>query len=416
MKNPTLAVIGFPGNNCEIETVRAAERNGFDAVWVRWNQPELIGSFDAYVLPGGFSFEDRGRAGAIAAREPIFEALRSEAKAGKVILGICNGAQMIVESGLIPVGNNPLPYALADNIRRDEAGHVVGTGYYTAWVNLKVDRADTAFTNQVKSLVRVPIAHGEGRFTSQDSVAREVLAEHEQVAFRYTDAAGKVDPHYPVTPNGADQAVAMIVNQEGTIGALMPHPERFFAEFSGDQIWQSMRHWVEHNASPEVVTIGDLSAQPLPEIKVFERRPNTIYLEKTLIITDNEGFSVESAAQTVAGKSDLALKKSIIYAITAPDLTVKELTDTGLIHNANKENLLDYAPKPHQFLVEPLVNDAADHLADQLTELLEKNIQVRILKGWDFVVDNVSATEKILQNGLLANPNAHKIFSTSSDF
>lgn len=416
MKNPTLAVIGFPGNNCEIETVRAAERNGFTASWVRWNQPELIGSFDAYVLPGGFSFEDRGRAGAIAAREPIFEALRSEAKAGKVILGICNGAQMIVESGLIPVGDNPLPYALADNIRRDETGHVVGTGYYTAWVNLKVDRADTAFTNQVKTLVRVPIAHGEGRFTSQDAVAQQALSEHEQVAFRYTDTSGKVDPHYPVTPNGAEQAVAMIVNKEGTIGALMPHPERFFDEFSGDQIWQSMRHWIENKTSPTTVAIGDLSAQPLPEIRVFERASNTIYLEKTLIITDNEGFSVESAARAVVGKSDLTLSKSVIYAITGQNLTTAELTQTGLIHNANKENLVDYAPKPYQLLVEPLINDAADHLADQLTELLGKNIQVRTLKGWDFETDEAPAVEKILQNGLLANPNAHQIFKTSSDF
>jgi len=407
VKKPTLAVIGFPGNNCEIETVRAAERNGFSAEWIRWNQLEKVGQYDAYVLPGGFSFEDRGRAGAIAAREPIFEALRDEAKRGKVILGICNGAQMVVESGLIPVGNDPLPFALADNIRRDETGHVVGTGYYTTWTNLKVENPDTAFTNRVTELVQVPIAHGEGRFTSQKSDSKAALEGTVQVAFRYADDKGKVDPHYPATPNGATAAVAMIVNKEGTVGALMPHPERFYDHFSGDQIWQSMHAWITEGKLPASVEIGDLAAQPQPELAKLERQTGTLYLEKTLIITDNEEFSVRSTASVVAD-TDLAVKKSIIYAVKGA--TEAELEKTGLIYNANKENLRSYQARPNQFLVEPLVNDAADHLANQLSEVLEKPVSVRTFKAWDFGDTAEAAIATVLQNGLLANPNAFKCY------
>jgi len=394
VKNPTLAVIGFPGNNCEIETVRAAERNGFKAQWIRWNQVDLVGGFDAYVLPGGFSFEDRGRAGAIAAREPIFDALRKEAQTGKVILGICNGAQMIVESGLIPVGDNPLPFSLADNIRRDELDHVVGTGYYTTWVDLNVDRADTAFTNKVTDPVRVPIAHGEGRFTSVDVKAQEALAGSDQVAFRYTK-----------NPNGAEKNVAMIVNIEGNVGALMPHPERFFEEFSGDQIWQSMKVWIENNQSPEIIKIGDLTQQELPEIYALEIADDVLCAEKRLIITDNEAFSVQSAARVITG-SDITLDKSLVYLISGQDLTTQELSETGLIHNPNKENLVEFATKSNQILVEPFVNDEADHLAEQLTEVCGKTVSVRILKGWESSGDMT----EILKNGLLANPNAQKIF------
>ncbi len=409
MNKPTLAVIGFPGNNCEIETVRAAERNGFSAQWIRWNQIDQVGNFDAYVLPGGFSFEDRGRAGAIAAREPIFDALREEAKKGKVILGICNGAQMVVESGLIPVGDNPLPFALADNIRRDAADHVVGTGYYTTWTNLKVENPNTAFTNQVTDLIRVPIAHGEGRFTSESQSGRDALAGAAQVAFRYCNAGGTVNDHYPVTPNGAFAAVSMIVNQEGTIGALMPHPERRFENFTGDQIWQSMRVWIESGKSPATVAIGDLSAQPLPAIESISLAEDSIYLEKTLIITDNEAFSVGSTAQAVAGP-EVQLEKSIVYAVSGEKIDATALADTGLIYNANKESLVAFEPKDSQYLVEPLVNDEADHLADQLTTVLGQDIQVRTFKAWNFGSTPKNDVATVLQNGLLANPNAFKIF------
>lgn len=410
--NPTLAVIAFPGNNSETETARAAERNGFEAQIIRWNQGDKMGKFDAYILPGGFSFEDRGRAGAIAAREPIFEALRLEATQGKVILGICNGAQMVVESGLIPVNEDALPFALADNVRRDTNDHVMGTGYYNTWCKIKPERTDTAFSSGTEAVLKVPVAHGEGRFTTRLKAAQTALQQGSHVAFRYCDAQGKVATSYPENPNGALAAAAMIVNLEGTVGAIMPHPERFPLECDGDQIFTAMRTWIVANQSPAQVKIGDLSAQALPEIKDFLVPENSIVLEKTLIITDNEAFSVRQVARDLV-KMNLFLEKSFVYVIQAENLTLEDLIRTGLIANPNKETLVLFEPKAQQFLVELLEDDPALHLADQLSEQLKTPVTVRRFKAWNFTDDiSPAVLEKILKNGLLCNPNSGRLYKT----
>lgn len=412
--NPTLAVIAFPGNNSETETARAAQNNGFEAEVIRWNEVEKIGHYQAYVLPGGFSFEDRGRAGAIAAREPIFAALRKEAANGKIILGICNGAQMIVESGLIPVEANPLPFALADNVRRNKAGHVMGTGYYNTWCTIKPERTDTAFSGGISAVLKVPVAHGEGRFTTRFAPAQTALESGSHVAFRYSDAAGNTATGYPENPNGATAAVAMIVNQEGTVGAIMPHPERYPLECDGDQIFKAMYAWIEDGKSPESVKIGDLSAQVAPEVQSFTVSDTAVVLEKTLIITDNEGFSVNQAATDLLNQ-DFKLGKSFVYVIEGA--TEDELVATGLMANPNKETLVRFKPKAQQLLVELFEDDPALHLADQLTEQLGKTITVRRLKAWDFP-DTVTSLqiETILKNGLLCNPNSGYMMMAYSDF
>lgn len=415
MKNPTLAVVAFPGNNCETETARAAERNGFEATTLRWNQVDKIGAFDAYILPGGFSFEDRGRSGAIAAREPIFEALRAEAKKGKLILGICNGAQMIAESGLIPVGDNSLPCALADNVRRDAKDHVVGTGYYNVWACITPERTDTAFTSGVEKVIKVPIAHGEGRFTSTSDEVHAALKNGSHVGFRYCDEDGNVSDQYPVTPNGAEYAVAMMVNLEGTVGAIMPHPERFPLECEGDQILKSMHAWILADKSPKSVAIGDLSNQKVPEVKPFKVNSAAIVLEKTLIITDNEGFSVNQAAENIVGKS-FKLDKSFVYVVEGA-VSVSDLEGTGLIANPNKENLVKFEPKPNQFLVELREDDPALHLAEQLTDALNTEVKVRRFKAWNFPTDlEMTDVEKVLANGLLCNPNSGRLRMAYPDF
>lgn len=407
---PTLAVIAFPGNNSETETARAAQKSGFEAEIIRWNEVKKIGNYQAYVLPGGFSFEDRGRAGAIAAREPIFSALRAEAQAGKVILGICNGAQMVVESGLIPVGSDSLPFALADNVRRDENDHVMGTGYFNAWCAIRPERTDTAFSAGTDSILNVPVAHGEGRFTTKSDRALQALESGSHVAFRYCDSGGNVAQSYPENPNGATAAVAMIVNKEGTVGAIMPHPERYPLECNGDQIFTAMRAWIEAQKSPDLVKIGDLSAQTLPKVAPFVAHEAAIVLEKTLIITDNEGFSVQQAAQNLLG-TNFSLNKSFVYVIEGADLTTEKLAQTGLMANPNKETLEPYQPKPQQLLVELFEDDPALHLADQLTEQLKTPVKVRRLKAWDFP-EPISETqlELILKNGLLCNPNSGALY------
>lgn len=427
---PKIAIIAFPGNNCEIESARAASRNGFQSEIIRWNQikeenfTEYFKSFDAYLLPGGFSFEDRGRSGVISAREDIFDLLREEAQKGKVILGICNGAQMVVESGLIPVGENSLPFSLAHNLRRDETGHVLGTGFYNTWSYIKPERNDTAFTQAITTPIHIPIAHGEGRFTSIDTNAKQALASGSHVAYRYCDQDGNIDEHFPITPNGALSATAAITNAEGTIMAIMPHPERFFEKIDGDQVFQSIKKWIEAKKSPEKVIIGDFDTLEDPEITHFEKNPDKIYIEKSLIITDNTAFSIQKAAEKVSGKK-VKLSRSVLFEITvgaplvgahgqgqAQDLPLQKLLETGLFHNQNKEQIIPVETEnfsSQKFLVRDFQNDEADHLSDQLTEILGQEITVQIYTAWDFKNTEETAVDAILRDRLLCNPNAGEI-------
>jgi phosphoribosylformylglycinamidine synthase I len=221
-----IAVLQFPGVNCEYETVRVLEACGMSAALVRANEPaERLGGFDGFVLPGGFSYQDRVRAGAVAARDPIVDALAREAALGKPVLGICNGAQVLVESGLVPgLDDGRMAVALAPN-------RMVGrSGYYCRWVYLRVRKAgrETAFTSRFEegAVVPVPMAHGEGRFTSREPELFAALEEEGQIPFRYCRPDGDDAEEFPDNPNGAEAAAAALTNPEGNVMAIMPHPER----------------------------------------------------------------------------------------------------------------------------------------------------------------------------------------------
>ncbi len=408
-------VIAFPGNNCESETKRVCLRNGFDAEILRWNEIEKFKNSnpDLIVLPGGFSFEDRGRSGVIASREPIFDVIRNFAKQGKIILGVCNGAQMVVESGLIPIGYNPTPFALAKNVRRDESGHVLGTGFFNEWIWCTPKNKETAFTKFLKKdVLKLPIAHGEGRFCSRDDAANESLESGSCVAFRYCDESGKVSEKFPVTPNGSAFATTAIVNQAGTIMAIMPHPERFFEITDGDDILQSIKIWIEKKCSPSEVTIGDFARMEAPEIKEFEKLSDAIYFEKKLIITDNENFSIKSTANKITN-TDIQTEKSILFEITGSNLSADKITKSGLVFNSSKEFCVDSPAQfsAGKFAVAEFDDDQAKNLEEKLSEFLNKKINVRIFKIWDFIDTEKSVVEKVLQNRLLANPNSAEIFS-----
>ncbi len=221
-----IGVIQFPGVNCEYETARLLDECGMVAAILRWNTPpEVLAGYDGFVLPGGFSYQDRVRAGAVAARDPIVERLFAEADLGKPILGICNGAQVLVESGLVP-GNadGRTTLALAPNRM---TGH---SGYYCRWVHLRVEKSgeETAFTSRFEdgAVVPMPMAHGEGRFTTRDPEAFRELEENGQVPFRYCLPDGDPAVAFPDNPNGAMGAAAAVVNPRGNVMAIMPHPER----------------------------------------------------------------------------------------------------------------------------------------------------------------------------------------------
>jgi len=217
-----VAVVQFPGVNCEAETVRALARAGLAAEVFRWTRPaDELRRYDAYVLPGGFSYQDRVRAGVLAAKDPLVGVLAERAGAGRPVLGICNGAQVLVESGLVP-GGGAVELALARNRMPSR------TGYYTRWVTCRVEPSPCLFTLGLEpgTLLPLPVAHGEGRFVSGRRGALAKLAAAGQVPLRYAGAGGEVATAFPDNPNGAEESAAGVCNAAGNVLALMPHPER----------------------------------------------------------------------------------------------------------------------------------------------------------------------------------------------
>jgi phosphoribosylformylglycinamidine synthase len=227
--SPRIALLQFPGSNCEFETKRAAEASGVRVDVFRWNRDaELLRPYDGYVIGGGFSYQDRVRAGAIATKEPIVRTLVEEVRKGKPCLGICNGAQVLVESGLIPgVHPGDVEMALAYN-RPDPAGRI--SYYCCRWVYLRhsAERGRCMLTTAFAAdqVWPVPLSHGEGRYTTREAGLFETLLANDQVVFRYCSADGEIDEGPDVNPNGAMDSIAALCNPEGNVLAIMPHPER----------------------------------------------------------------------------------------------------------------------------------------------------------------------------------------------
>ncbi len=227
---PRVALIQFPGSNCEWETKRAAEAAGMACDVFRWNREAAeLREYDGYLIGGGFSYQDRVRSGAIATKEPIVRTVFEEVtERGKPCLGICNGAQVLVEAGLIP-GLEPgvVQMGLAPNIPDPERriAH-----FCCQWVFLKcaAPQGRTLFTQELPEgfVLPIPIAHGEGRFTTRDPELLETLKANRQIVFQYCDVEGRVDPAREINPNGALENIAGLCNPEGNVLAMMPHPER----------------------------------------------------------------------------------------------------------------------------------------------------------------------------------------------
>ena len=221
-----VAVLQIPGVNCEYETARVLEAVGLEARIVRYNEPaSVLGEFEAYVLPGGFAFQDRIRAGAVAAKLPAVERIAAESERGKPVLGICNGAQVLVEAGLVPgLRSGRVEMALAPNHapRRQ--------GYLCRWVRVRVEDGPgrKIWTSALPAgeIVPLPMAHGEGRFETADPEVQSSIQRDGLALFRYVDASGHPATRYPDDPNGALFQAAAITNRSGNVLAIMPHPER----------------------------------------------------------------------------------------------------------------------------------------------------------------------------------------------
>ena len=204
-----IGVVTFPGSNCDYDCYKAVqEALDAEAVYL-WHKEHDLQGVDAVFLPGGFSYGDYLRAGAIAAHSPIMREVIAFANAGGPVAGICNGFQILCESGL-------LPGALMRNR---------SLKFRSRPVFLRVERAGAPFTSEytVGEVLRIPIAHGEGCYTAEPAVLDQLEAEG-RVVFRYCDREGEVTAD--ANPNGAARNIAGIVNAAGNVLGMMPHPER----------------------------------------------------------------------------------------------------------------------------------------------------------------------------------------------
>jgi len=219
-----VAVVQFPGVNCEYETASAVRSIGLEAGIFRWNEdPTLLDECTGIILPGGFSYQDRIRAGVVAAKDRIMDKVAELARGGKPVLGICNGAQVLVESGLIPgIHWEKVDLALAPNVMADREG------YYCNWICLKKEKSGCFWTSGYfdGEIIPVPIAHAEGRFVTEDASVLAAMRTNNQIALRYCDASGAIVGSFPVNPNGSVENIAGVSNREGNVLAMMPHPER----------------------------------------------------------------------------------------------------------------------------------------------------------------------------------------------
>src|ERR1043166_7857302 len=230
------AVIQFPGSNCDQDCLRSI--NGIDGLRAEfvWHKETSLREYDAIVLPGGFAYGDYLRCGAIARFSPIMRAVLNDARAGKLVLGTCNGFQILCEAGLLPgalVRNRSLRFVCDMVITR-------------------VEVADSPFTRRCPkgSLLRLPVAHGEGCFFADPQTLGE-LNVNEQVILRYADEQGRTVPE--ANPNGSIENIAGICNRERNVFGLMPHPDRAsdarLGSADGAKIFRSMIETIRANRS-----------------------------------------------------------------------------------------------------------------------------------------------------------------------
>lgn len=224
-------IIVFPGSNCDHDCQYVLSKVlGHEAVFL-WHKDTNLQGCDALVLPGGFSYGDYLRSGAMAACSPIMDPMKNFAKSGGLVIGICNGFQILQEAGLLPgalMRNQSLKFICRD-------------------VLVRVDRTDTPFTNACRSgeVLRIPIAHMDGNFfTDKKGVSH--LEEKRQILFRYCDETGNVAEDS--NPNGSIEAVAGLINEKGNVCGMMPHPERCSESILGNRdgikIFESMINWM----------------------------------------------------------------------------------------------------------------------------------------------------------------------------
>lgn len=407
-----IAIIQFPGSNCERETMLAVKRSGMQPVEFLWNAPkERLADFAGFIIVGGFSYEDRGRAGIIAALDPLMQTIKQQSALGKPVLGICNGAQILVESGLVPgLEHNELSMALTDN-KRIQQGHVLGTGFYNAWVNMRLsDHYQlNAFTQCLKpsDVLHIPVAHGEGRFIIPPVLLAE-MQNNGQAVFQYCDRVGAIVDEFPINPNGSVNNIAAVSNKMGNVMAMMPHPER---TPNGDLIFQSMRQYIEKGY---VQRVNPMHYQARPNVMTtYQAKPEVREFIVDLVINDNHALTLSNTLRQHG--LAVTLKRRTHWEITADlDETIETILASGVLFNDRKEILLNSEEVKQASGASFLVQAKDDMVGQQKLQLLKNHFgihgvsQIRHSILWQ--LDSSSDAEPIINSNILFNPYAHNCY------
>jgi len=249
-------VVVFPGSNCDYDTFHVLQNvMGQETVFL-WHKDHDLQQVDCVVLPGGFSYGDYLRSGAIARFSPIMAEVKKFAEAGGLVLGICNGFQILLEAGL-------LPGAMLRN---------KNLKFLCQHVYIRVENQKTAFTNAARKgqVLRIPIAHFDGNYYAEPELLAE-LEKNKQIVFRYCDEKGRVTEEANV--NGSVNNIAGIINRQGNVLGMMPHPERASEKILGSDdgriIFQSMINYLEKKAGSgqkKAIKITRPKVSPLPPL------------------------------------------------------------------------------------------------------------------------------------------------------
>ena len=414
---PKIAIIQFPGSNTERETILACHRNGLDPVEFLWNEPlDLLKKFQGYIIVGGFSYQDRSRAGIIAALDPVLDQIKIQADQDKPVLGICNGAQILVESGLVPgLENYQIGISLSEN-KRVKNGQVVGIGYFNTWVYLKssLNNDQCAFTRTLKpeEIINIPLAHGEGRFLLKEDLLEELIYNN-QIPFRYSNSKGDTLEDYPTNPNGSIYNIAAVCNQSGNVMAIMPHPERTKL---GDEIFKSMKDFINNGVVFKRTLLS--KTQKSVEIKHYKRKKECHELVVDMIITDNEAASVNNALKRLG--HDVSITRQTHWEIKTDgdhDHILRMIDDSGELYNSNKEYIGEIISnnKTVSFLVRQKEDMHERIKYESLTERFEIEGLKKLRRGvvWNLSINsgNINTVvNDILNTNILFNPLSHECY------
>ena len=413
----SIAIIQFPGSNTERETLMACNRVGLNPVEFLWNEPaEKLSVFDGYVIVGGFAYEDRSRAGVIAALDPIMKQIKIEADKGKPVLGICNGAQILVESGLVPgLENHRVGIALTDN-KRVKNNHCIGVGYYNTWANLQLtapsDRC--AFTRHLITgdWINVPLAHGEGRFIVPDKLLEKMIS-NDQTVFRYCDNDGNIVDEFPTNPNGSMHNLAAVCNAQGNVMAIMPHPER---TEKGDAVFSSMKDFIENENPVSSYTLT--FDRPHYGVANYETNGDSTEWVIDMIITDNEAASVQNALDHLG--FDIILSRQTHWEISTDGdrkTILQKIDATGELYNSNKEFIskIKTAVNTASFIVQQKEDMLGRAKYETLTNRFEIDGITNIKRGviWNVSINSGNfegVLNDVLNTHILFNPLSHECY------